>query len=116
MWRKLVQPTNPWKKTEVKETENINKSLWPSLGKESPIKESSQKQKKSGEKEGSGKEGPGKKGKKNGKKEWVTLDVDIKYKGSGSGRNRDKKDKKKNGNIKYFIKLYNLLWKIEYYI
>jgi len=92
-----IQPTNPWKKTEVKETENINKSLWPSLGKESPIKESSQKQKKSGEKESSGKEGSGKKGKKNGKKEWVTLDVDIKYKGSGSGRNRDKKDKKKNG-------------------
>jgi len=90
----LVPKTNPWKKTEVKETENINKSLWPSLGKESPIKENTQKQKKSGEKE---KEGSGKKGKKNGKKEWVALDVDIKYKGSGNSRNRDKKDKKKSG-------------------
>jgi la-related protein 1 len=89
-----IPKTNPWKKTEVKESDNINKSLWPSLGKDgkdSPIKENNQKQKKSGEKEGSGK-----KGKKNGKKEWVTLDVDIKYKGSGSGR-REKKDKKKNG-------------------
>jgi len=89
-----IPKTNPWKKTEVKETENINKSLWPSLGKDSPIKENTQKQKKSGEKE---KEGSNKKGKKNGKKEWVTLDVDIKYKGSGNGRNRDKKEKKKNG-------------------
>jgi len=89
-----IPKSNPWKKTEVKETENINKSLWPSLGKEAPIKENSQKQKKSNDKE---KEGSNKKGKKNGKKEWVTLDVDIKYKGSGNGRNRDKKDKKKNG-------------------
>jgi len=93
-----IPKTNPWKKTEVKETENINKSLWPSLGKDSPIKENTQKQKKSGEKEKEKeKEGSGKKGKKNGKKEWVTLDVDIKYKGSGNGRNRDKKEKKKNG-------------------
>ncbi|ORX61148.1 hypothetical protein BCR36DRAFT_272152 [Piromyces finnis] len=95
-----IPKTNPWKKTEVKETENINKSLWPSLGKDgkdSPVKENSKKQKKSEEKEGSGK-----KGKKNGKKEWVTLDVDIKFKGSNNNH-REKKDKKKNGKSLTFL-------------